>query len=545
MSPMRRTIRSRRRLTATLTRALEVKASQTPEMPPFDPAQAHRMPVTSGSASLDGSVPTGDGRDAWSPEALGSGPPAGRVAGDDRRRGSVIDGAVTGARHTGPPRPRRRLLVPAAVTAMAVTGALVGAALVARDAGPGDVATVPTVPPGPGEWLVPAWLPDGMDVWDVEWQGDSPEPEGGDGWSNFQLFGDPDAGRALYIQAGPQYSQDVEDAERITVRGQSGWAGPSIDTELPVDGITWTEGGANIMALFKGMTSAEAIAAVEAMQWRSGTPERGFAPPADGSLPLRGESLDAQRDSTRGATFVYSEDIPTSEPSADRMTLVIHTETGQAMPLGYLDDWFYRGDEAPAHADGSRRAFDPESHELRVDWPDGREVFISPLIDPPSTQAPERDTLERIADSVVVATEADLMALRDRFEANVEAVPVLASTPTSIGTLEVHGVGAFNRLCLRRTDGSGLDCGEGPGLGGDLVVGWVIDGVWYVGVATIGHEPEIRGDRGGSEAEVLSGESRSDGDWSLQLVQPSPDIQNVSVATDATGNFIVTLARPS
>lgn len=519
----------RRRLAATLTTTLRTKAAQATESletrPPgrFDPARRPSPSPLSGLVDLDGQ---------WS--------------GSSRTSGSEewvpLQAPV-------PPRPRRRLVAAAAlVVAAALVGAVGAVRVVVSDGDDGMARTSDTtVPAGPEGWLVPTWVPEGMEVWNVQWSDGSHQPGADTSWGTFQLFGDPDAGRAIYVQAGQEYEESTADAEPIRIRGQSGWAGPAIDIEIHtderIDSIFWNEAGATITALFRGMTAAEAVAAVEAMEWRSGTPEGGFAPPADGSLPLRGESLSSE--GTVGASFFYSEGVP----ATDGLSLSIVTSTEPSTPIGYLDEWFYRGDQVPPADDGARHEFDSESHELRVSWPDGRTVLVSPGLPTSDDRLPGRDVLERIVDSLVVGTEADLAPLRDRFESNVEALPVLASAETSAGSLELHGVGSgradFQRLCLRRPDQPGLDCGQGPGIAGDLVASWDVAGVWYVGVAATGYEPEVLGRAADDESagEALPGEDRSDGEWNLLLVQPPADVAYVHIDTDAAGTSQIGLPR--
>lgn len=436
---------------------------------------------------------------------------------DPTRRGPLADSDA--GTHPSP----RRLLPAAAI--VLVVALVVGASLALRR---GD----DTLTTGGGEegWLVPGWVPEGMDLWSAGWSGPSaPEEAGDDSWNTFQLFGDPDAGRALYVQTLPQYQESTASSEPVTVRGGDGWVGPSVDLPQPVDWVVWYENGATITAQFKGMTSAEALAAVEQLEWRSDSPADGFA--AEGSLDLSGESL--RREYGRSAQFHYSQGPPTEDPDEGRPAIVVSTSTGGGMSIGYLDTWFYEG--GAAESDGSRHAYG--RRDLGVFWPDGRQAQVFSM----AAGAPlDRATMERIVASLVVEDdEADLAPLSDAAAANVAALPLLASTEVGVGTLELRGDGGFHRLCLRRPGTPTLDCGDTPGLIGvgsptateTVVLGaWEIDGTWFVAAAASGFETRIDGGRGeGIEDDVLPATAATVGHWQLLFVQPPYDVERVYV----------------
>lgn len=155
---------------------------------------------------------------------------------------------------------------------------------------------------------------------------------------------------------------------------------------------------------------------------------------------------------------------------------------------------------------------------------------------------PSRTELERIADSVVVATETDLGALRDQVGADIVALPVVAAAETGIGTVEVHGDREFPRLCLRRPGASGTDCPAALSYAADAdgsptAAGeWTIDGTWYVALASQGEAPQIVGGRdrtSSPDAGELPSEVTPAGEWAIHLVRPAPDI--VSVCTRGEG----------
>jgi hypothetical protein len=475
-----------RRLTAALTRTLEVKAEQ---------AVAHLADDEHDAPGITG-VP-----------GVPGGPP--------RRRSG-----------------RRRVLVPAA--ALIVALALLGAGVVVLRGGSSDEpATTVTLGDPPDGWLVPAWVPEGMEPWGIDWSS-SPGPGGsGEPATIPQLFGDPDEGGAIYLTSF-RYDLRPGTGEQITVRGQPGVAGTGWDVdETDVgDAITWDERGATITALYKGMTREEAIAALDSLEARSDDPADGFAPASDSSWPLRGEIRSGQP-TGRDVTLEYSDGVPASGAGGP-LGLRIHTSASSAVSADYLDAWYEQGSEAGG---GERplRSYDQDGHELMVVWPDGRSIIIAPTGAPPSGMS--RATLERIADSLTVATEADLAGLRDAAEANIEALPVVASAGTTIGTVEVHGEGGFVRLCLRAPGEQRSRCGTSLSGGGSSADGtalatgeWTIDGTWYVVVASTGEEHQILGGRDPSsspDAGELPSEDIAAGDWTVRLVQPAPDIQQV------------------
>jgi hypothetical protein len=508
-----------RRLTATLTRTLEVKAGQAmttdpnaADAPLVDPThQPSNVSVVTELTDLTDLLD--DGRDI-----LG------------RSRGWVVDGRS--------PTGRRRLLVPAA--AVIVVLALLGGGAVGLRGGSNDkqVGTV-VVGDAPDGWLVPTWVPEGMELWGVEWSGSSDQLQTSEPGTIPQLFGNPDGGRAIYITSF-RYEVPLDTADQVTVRGQDGQAGPGWDAEETDmgDAITWDERGATVTALYKGMSQDEAIAALASLEWRSDDPADGFAPPADGSLPLSAE-VSSRQPVGRDVTLVYSEGVPAAGTDEGRLGLWIHASTGGAVSAGYLEGWYEQGPEAGGGERPVSR-YDQDWHELTVLWPDGRSIDISPA-GVPQSELPSREMLERIADSLAVSAEADLAALRDTSEANIEALPVLASTETSIGTVQVHGESGFLQMCLGRPSEQGPSCMTDT-LGGRsfddgtaiATAEWTVDGTWYVAVATKGDEPQVVGGRnrsGSPDAGELPAETTTIGEWTLRLVQPAPDIELVCTSS--------------
>lgn len=260
-------------------------------------------------------------------------------------------------------------------------------------------------------------------------------------------------------------------------------------------------------------------------------------------MPLRRE-INSRQPVDRDVTLTYSQGVPASGTADGPVGLQILTSTSSSFLSEYLQAWYQRGATAGGGERPIRR-YEQDTHELTVLWPDGRAIRISPTSIPQSA-FPSREMLERIADSLTAVSEADLMALRDRAEANIEALPVVASAETNIGTVDVHGRSGFLRLCLRGSSEQGPNCMTDRVGGGSLGDGtaittadWTIDGTWYVAVASTGQHPQIVGSRDPSafpDAGELPAETTTAGDWTIRLVQPPPDIQTVCTSTGDGAN---------
>jgi hypothetical protein len=515
-------IRSRQ-LTSSLTRTLEVKAEQA--MTAYaGAADAPMFDRTRGSSAVSELA-----------EQTGLLDDAHEIPGRSRRRATA---------HRLPTKRRRLLVAAASIVALAV----LGAAVIARQGGSNhERARTVTVGDPPNGWLVPTWVPEGTELWGVEW--DSGQPQFSEPGTAPQLFGDPAGGRAIYITSF-RYELHPDGTEPVTVRGQAGRAGRGWDVEEADmgDAIAWDERGATITALYNGMSRAQAIAALGSLEWRSDDPVDGFAPPTDSSLPLRGE-VSTRQHVSRAVTLLYSQGPPASSTATGRLGLEIHTSTSSGISAEYLEEWYQQGSEA-RDGQGPLSRYEPDRHALTVLWPDGRSISISPTGVSPS-ELPSREILERIADSVTVATEADLADQRDMADANIVALPVLQSAETSIGTVEIHGDSHFLRLCLRDPSGQGPTCMTGTFGGGAIddetavaTAEWTINGVWYVAVASKGDQPQIVGghDRTAPDAGQLPAQTSTAGEWTIRLVQPAPDID--LVCTNSQGTISCNHHRP-
>lgn len=413
-------------------------------------------------------------------------------------------------------RPRARVGSIAAI--VVVIAGLVGVALIrdGKTAGPADIVAGTETS---DQWLVPAWVPEGMKLLDVGWSG--PERWPGD---TKQLFGDPDNGRLVLLELAAYDPDDPPPppavAETVAVRGREGWAAISVDGQgkNPVDSIIWREHGRQITARYKDIDRAEVLDLLAGLDWRSQDTSDGFAP--TGELPL----LAAEGLMVRDVRLIYGD---------DRSSISIQTQNRSGTDPAWVEEWFYRGEEpspngnAPVYNNFSQGALD-------VYWAHGRDMSIrsdNPTID--------EDTLRRIADSVSPADEPDLKDLESTALDNVEALPLVSEAPRGeLGMLEVRGQGNFHRLCLRRPDGQ-FDCGfvrpnsEGTtGIG--VVNSWLIDGTWYVASAATGTDIQLYGDRAADPADdpLVPDVTTDIGDWTYQFLTPPPDVTYVMYGYD-------------
>ena len=512
------------RLTAILERTLDAKAAQatdqdTAAIPAFDPER----PMS--TAGLGRS--RGDAR-VHSLDVVPDGP------GD-------LDDLGVSALPTGGSQPahcRPWLLVSAAACVVMV--ALAGAVLLPND----DDADVDVRPlqigDPPAGWLVPTWLPDDMELWGMD-TSSYQQADGDDPATIPQLFGDPGLDRAIYVTSH-RYEISPDTAEDVTVRGTTGSAGTgwgAAEEELG-DAVSWEERGVSITALFRGVARDEAIAALDALDWRSNDPLDGFAPPADPAWPLRAEA--ASRDRVdREATLVYSRGIPAEDDRGSGDGVTVHTSSSSTISAGYLETWYLEGS---GDGTGPLVTYRDDGHELSFHWPDGRSVLVSPQGEGSSLT---RDELVRIATSVSVATAADLIDVRDAAERMIEAQPVVATAATAIGTVEVHGDGGIVRLCLRRPGSSDADCDTstmggnvGPDGSARATTQWTLDGSWNVAVASRGEVPRIMDSSDTpitpSELVDVPADTSVVGDWTVQFVQPPPEVDAICIGSAAAAS---------
>lgn len=517
------------RLTAALERTLDAKAAQatdpdtTAATPSFD---ADRPVSTAGRERGPGDVHV---------LPLDVVPDGSRGVDDLDAYALPTDGSRSAHR-------RRRLLVPVAACVMAV--ALAGAVVLPND-DDADVAVRPLVfGDPPAGWLVPASLPDGMELWGTDTS--SYQQADGDGPATIpQLFGDPQGDQAIYVTSY-RYEISPDTAEDVAIRGTTGSAGTgwgAAEEELG-QAVRWEERGVSLTALYRGVDRDEAIAVLDALEWRTDDPLDGYAPPTDDAWPLRAEAPSRDR-IVHDANLVYSRGVPSRDGGADGDGLRVHTSSSSTISAGYLETWYLDGSgDGTGPLTTSR-----DEREVSVHWPDGRAVTVYP--EGPGESSLTLDALEAIASSSTVATSADMAALRDATESRIEALPVAATADTTIGAVEIRADRGFVRLCLRQPDTT-VDCDTstlGGGASDDgsatATAQWTIDGSWAVTVASRREVPQIVGNRDAtsspSDAAELPAETSVVGDWTVQLVQPPPDLDGICIGSEAAMSCITQL----
>lgn len=551
------------RLTAVLERTLDAKAAQATEPGTaatdtrfdrhrFDPRRATTTGGRRGVRRIDDDGDLPDPAPAPTPDESEGLDGSEHRDGFDSRDGSDdlddLDLAALPTTHGSRSRSvrgRRRVLV-AAATCVVVAMALAGV-LVLRNGSGTDDADLAVRPIDLGDppdgWLVPAWVPDGLELWGIDTSTSEPA-DGGDPATIPQLFGDPAGDRTLYITSH-RYEISPTTAEDVTVRGTTGSGGigwGAAEEELG-GAVRWDERGASITALYRGVSEEEAVAFLDTLEWRTDDPLDGFAPPADEDWPLRAEAT-SRSTVTREAHLLYSAGVPAVDGGmGSGNVLRVGTSTSSAISSGYLETWYLEGS---GDGTGPLISYRDDWHELIVHWPDGRSVQVSPQDDGASLT---RDDLERIATSTIVATTSDVTALRGEAQGRIESLPVVATAGTAIGAIDIHAESGLVRLCLRRPAGHGAECETSTMGGGQWGEGsatatsqWTIDGSWNFAIASRGHVPRIFD---GSDPNVpfrdageLPVETIVVGDWTVQLVQAPPDVDAICFGDEAAQSCI-------
>lgn len=310
----------------------------------------------------------------------------------DRAAGLAAPAAATAPR-------RGRWLAVAAVVALLAGVAATAVALrpddPSQDVVAGSTTTAPPVPTGP-TWLAPSAPPLGLELQSVAWR-QQPEATG----RRAQLFEAPGGGRVLVlVQPSDVGGQGA--GEAVVVRGAPGQAAPSKEDGDRSTTITWFE-GASLEARFIGMGQAEAVALLDALEWRSTDPIDGYARPAAGAARLVAEA--APQVTTQNAELTYA-DAPTSVGPGEGTQVQIHTVVADAPTIAELEAR-YLADEAITDPEAVS-SYDDEFGTLTITWADGGSAWVDA-----NKTGVAAGELRRIADSLVPTTEAQLLELRD------------------------------------------------------------------------------------------------------------------------------------
>ena len=309
---------------------------------------------------------------------------------------------------------------------------------------PSSSATVPPVPDGV---LMPAAVPDDLDLWAVQWTSAPAAPEHLP--VTDQLFGrDGDTVEgAVHLRVQPGGGPPVGN-DPTTVRGHTADRLPAKDFPTIATTLSWSEAGATVDATFTGIDLATVQAMLDGLTWREADPLAGFAPTGGAGFELLGEARpgDPATVPPEGATVVtglfhYLDDARTVSPGEGRQLQVrTGTGAGAAGPTSrFLLTWF----AGERRADGSVEAFESTFGTVRRDWPDGR----SPWIDADGSALGEAE-LTAIAGSIAPATAAELTARREEATARVADQALTESADVGAGRLEVRGDGPTRALCL-------------------------------------------------------------------------------------------------
>jgi hypothetical protein len=412
----------------------------------------------------------------------------------------VMPGRVTQARRQGDdvialsplvdasPRRSRRLLaigvatlVAASLTAVYVVGRPNHRARVA----PSVESTVsqPVTQPAVGSTTVPTSatvaagyapvdLPDDLVVWDVGWA-----TIGGTYGTPFveQVFGTYDAtntlatGMLIRIQSPIDEVLPGESIPRITVRGAQGYLYSAVAPDATADPISlmWVEGTREISVRARGMTLDEAVAMLDALQWRADA-SSSFEPSSI-SLPLVTEAESGKEFRGDRTNFsITNPDGPTTVNGQLASDVVI-VEIG-APPVGSLPPEFvYDGER---RADGSV----VYSRSALVVEPDGTIVQIL-------GSASDEPTL---ADQVIAALRpidgADLTALVEAASGRVQQLPEVAASDFPEGRIVLRGGTAEWPLAICLVLDSAQRCRSTAGL--QQMPQWqnsvLIDGRWFL-----------------------------------------------------------------
>jgi hypothetical protein len=441
---------------------------------------------------------------------------------------------ATGPGALGGARARPALLVAAVVALLAGSAAAV--AVVARDDGrPSRTETVgsstpptgpsPSTAPGGPERMAtvvphslpaPPEAPLGMSLTSVV-LGTESSPSGRS--QLFALARDPFAKVLVSTVPGASTTDGS-----LTVRGVPAGVLPTKDLPDRVTTIGWQEGPA-FEARVSGMTTADAVALLDSLRWRSSDHQGGFEVPEGSEFVLLGEA-EASTAARPALTLRYRRGELPQEPgtSGVQRRLTIRTSVAvdgePAMSGAYLATWL-AGEQT---TDGSTRSYDPTFGTFEVAWPDGRRAWLDAEGSPIDEQA-----LMAIADGLVLIDGPTLLDRRAGVEGQAAAMPLLGAADLAAGRVEARGTSQVETLCLV-VEGTAPRCTM-PYEERPDVASFVIGGRWYVAaIGPDGLQVSRSGPELGLGRPVPQDVGRIDGRRAVLAVVPS-DLTEVDVGT--------------
>ena len=388
---------------------------------------------------------------------------------------------------------------------------------------PPDASNVPT-------GLASQSAPDGTRLWSIAWSQQASDPLP----TRTELFGRPDGqGAKVLIQVTPGNPGSSGCCTPIDVRNQAAQIGPAKEFPDTTSDVTWQE-DASLEAKFNGMSQTDALAFLDALQWRSADHFAGLDAAPGSTLTLL-EEVVGDPPSTLAATLElrYRDQAASIEPAAGVQREVRASAGPGHKTSRYLKTWF----DGRVDADGVARSYETTFGTYAEAAPDGRYVWIDANNTPSSEAA-----LRAIADGIAPRTGVELLALRSEAEASAASLPLVATITLPSGDVEVRGDAAARALCLhmatveRCTEPApDITDTSGPLIGN--VGSFLIHNEWFVVYASM-NDPQITSGHPAPPytrdhpdvVTPLPSEKNSSGDWHAVLGRPPASLQKVQIA---------------
>lgn len=454
------------------------------------------------------------------------------IATDLRRYGDALEDSRIA--RTTPGRPsssrHRGFLVTAALVAIAVI-VVVGLTVLlsgpqhrnARvDVSDGPAAGPTTIASTP--WFAPTVVPSELELWNV-----SSNAEGSGKGESVQLFGRVDSTGApspgILLRMQPS-SGGTKFGTALTVRGVAGVAGSPKEAVGATDRISWTEAGAAIDAVIRGLTRQQAIDALNGLTLRTTNALDGFQP---ATLPLLGEQLASAPPSGERTTFSYgpADLAPGAEPA-----LQVHTSLHATYP-GYLGLWI----QGTRQSDGSVVVRDP-GWGLNLAWPDGRQILVD-------SKSDDWSTLENIGRSVQTVSQADTDATQKALTRRLERLSVAAQASSGPIDARLHATTGPLAICaaIKQVNHCGSPFSTSGASPTDYVVSFTNDGTWYVVVAAA-TPAEIRTYAQGTTPDIAKHVTSGSWDFAIAAIPDGGDQVLVSDGPDHLQGWGLSRPKP-